>query len=69
MDGLAKVLMVVGAVVLAFGALLWVGARLGLGSLPGDFSFKRGNVSIYVPLTTCVVISLLVTLILRLLRH
>ena len=69
MDGLAKVLMVVGAVILGVGALLWIRGRLGLGSLPGDLSFQRGNVSIYVPLTTCVVISLIVTLILRLLRH
>ncbi len=32
------------------------------GRLPGDFYFKRGNLSIYFPLTTCLLLSLLLTL-------
>ena len=38
-----------------------------LGRLPGDIFFKRGEFSFYFPLTTCILLSLLLTLILSLL--
>jgi hypothetical protein len=37
-----------------------------LGRLPGDIFFKRGDFSFYFPLTTCILLSLLLTLILSL---
>jgi hypothetical protein len=37
-----------------------------LGRLPGDIFFKRGDFSLYFPLTTCILLSLLLTLILSL---
>lgn len=53
------------AVVGAF--VWWLGPRLGGGGLlPGDLSFRRGNVSIHFPLVTCLVLSVLLTLLLRL---
>ncbi len=39
-----------------------------LGKLPGDFYFKRNNVQIYVPIATCVLLSLILTAILYLFR-
>ncbi len=55
------------AVVLAaVGALFLVGGRLGLGRLPGDFTWGRGNVRVYAPLATSIVISVLLTLVLNL---
>jgi hypothetical protein len=36
---------------------------LPLGRLPGDFTFKRGGVSIYVPLASCILVSVLLTLV------
>lgn len=60
-----KLLIVLGVVILAVGLLWpWLG-RLGLGRLPGDFAFEVGGAKIYVPLVTCIVISLVLTLILR----
>ncbi len=51
------------------GAILWSGIGKGwLGRLPGDIHFTKGNFSFYFPLATCVLLSLLVTLILWLLR-
>ena len=46
------------------GLLLEYGPRLPirLGLLPGDFSFHWGSVHVYVPLATCIVLSLVVTL-------
>ena len=36
---------------------------LPLGRLPGDFSFRRGGFSIYVPLASCILVSVLLTLV------
>jgi multisubunit Na+/H+ antiporter MnhG subunit len=68
-SSLGKVLVVVGLVVVALGALLVLGGALGLGRLPGDFAWRRGNVRVYVPLATCLLLSLLVTLVLTLLSR
>ncbi|MBV8090395.1 MAG: DUF2905 domain-containing protein, partial [Alphaproteobacteria bacterium] len=44
----------------------WLG-RLGLGRLPGDIVVERGEFRLYFPIITCVVVSVAVSLILRLL--
>lgn len=43
--------------------------RLGLGRLPGDFVIERGGVRIHLPLATCLLISLVLTLVSWLLRR
>jgi hypothetical protein len=44
--------------ILVLAGLLWlVGSRFGLGHLPGDFTFERGGVRVYIPLGTCILIS------------
>lgn len=54
--------MVAGLALVALG-LLWPWLqRLGLGRLPGDIVIERGGLRIYVPLMTCLLISLLLTL-------
>ncbi len=68
-SSLGKVLVIVGLVVVALGALLVLGGALGLGHLPGDFSWRRGNVRIYVPLATCLLLSLVASLIFGLLSR
>ena len=57
--------MVLGALLLVVGVLLWLGGRAGLGTLPGDVSWKRGNTSIYFPIVSSLVISVLLTIILN----
>ena len=60
--------LLVGAVVLGIvGALLLAASALGLGRLPGDLSFGRGNARVYVPLATSVVLSVVATVVLNLL--
>jgi uncharacterized protein HemY len=62
-----KLLIVVGLVVAAVGAAMWLG--LPLGRLPGDIVIRRGAFSFYFPLTTCVLISVVLTVLVALLRR
>jgi len=36
--------------------------KLNLGQLPGDIAFKSGNVKFYFPLTTCIIISVVLSI-------
>jgi arylformamidase len=57
--------MAMGAVLFVLGLILYLGPRVPfLGRLPGDISIQRGNWSFYFPVVTCLLVSLLVTLIL-----
>ncbi len=60
-------LVVAGLVVAVVGGVLVAGSALGLGRLPGDFSWGRGNVRVYVPLATSIVLSIVLTVVLNLL--
>lgn len=66
---MAKALMIVGIVLFLAGLVWHWRGSLGLGSLPGDFVFKRGNFSFYFPLTTSLLLSVLLSLIFWLLRR
>ncbi len=69
MNEMGKVLVVIGLLIAAVGAVLWSGLGRGwLGRLPGDIHYTRGNFSFYFPIVTCLVLSLVLTLILWLLR-
>jgi hypothetical protein len=61
----------VGRLLLAFGILLAViGAGLmlfGRFTLPGDFTFRNGNVTVYVPIATSIILSVVLTVVLNLL--
>jgi len=69
MDDVGRALIVIGLVVTAVGVLLLAADAVGLGRLPGDFVFGRGNVKVYVPLATSLILSLVLTLILSALRR
>jgi hypothetical protein len=49
--------------------VLATGNRIGLGRLPGDISWRRGNFGFYFPLMTSIILSVLLTLILWLVRR
>jgi hypothetical protein len=69
MSDLGRFLIVIGVILVLVGAVLLVAPKIPwLGKLPGDISFKRGNVSFYFPLGTCILISIILTLILYLFR-
>jgi Protein of unknown function (DUF2905) len=69
---IGKTLVILGGLVLAVGLVFMVASKfswLGLGHLPGDIRYKGKHTSLYFPLTTCVILSAVVTLILWLISH
>lgn len=65
---MSRTLIILGVILVLVGLLWpWV-TRLGLGRLPGDIAIERDNFRFYLPITTSILISLLVTLLLWLLR-
>jgi len=66
MTTLPKVLMIAGAALFALGALWRLGQRLGLGRLPGDFSWQGKNFSFHFPLATSLLVSLILTVLINL---
>lgn len=57
-----KILIIVGTILIAVGLAWLAGERLGLGRLPGDFVVERGNVRIYIPVMTSLIISIVLSL-------
>ena len=66
MAQLAKLLIALGAISVVVGILLLVGSKLGLGRLPGDFTWRGKNFIVQFPLATSIVLSLVLTLLLNL---
>lgn len=67
---LGKLLVVIGAVLLVVGIALWSGFGAGwLGRLPGDIRIERGNSAFYFPIVTCLILSLVLSLLFALFRR
>ena len=57
-----RMLVIGGLLVAAVGAVFLLGG----GRLPGDLSFGKGNARVYVPLATCLIVSIVATIVLNL---
>ncbi len=66
LQGIGKIVFVAGLALAALGLFIWLGGRLGLGSLPGDLRFGDEKWGCYVPIGSMIVLSLLLTLIVNL---
>ena len=64
---MGRSLVIVGLVIAAVGLVVMAGVPLG--RLPGDFTIRRGSFTFYFPLATSIVVSILLTLLLRCLRR
>ena len=60
---MARFLIVLGLLILVAGLLWPYLSRIGLGRLPGDIVIERDNVTFYFPLMTCLLLSLLFSLV------
>jgi cytochrome c biogenesis factor len=71
MSGTGRLLMAAGAILLAAGALLYVLGTIFpmLGKLPGDIAVTKKNVTVFFPLTTMIIVSVVLTLILNLIAR
>ena len=56
----SRLLILLGMVLIAIGLLWPVISKLGLGRLPGDIVIRRDHVVFYAPITTCLILSLIV---------
>ena len=69
MSDMQRILIAIGAVVLIVG-LLWPWlSKLGLGRLPGDIRIETESGFFYFPITTCVVISIALSLVIWFIRR
>jgi hypothetical protein len=70
MNTTGKYLIIIGAVIIVVGLLFYLlGDKLNfLGRLPGDIRVERENFRFYFPITTMILLSLLVTVVLQLIK-
>lgn len=60
---MGKLLIIVGIICILLGLFITYAHKFPfLGKLPGDISFERGNFKVYVPITTSILISILISL-------
>jgi uncharacterized protein YybS (DUF2232 family) len=69
-NDLGKFLVIAGLLLAAVGALLWSGfGKDWLGRLPGDINYSKGDFSFHFPIVTCLILSVILTLLLWLFRR
>jgi uncharacterized membrane protein YcjF (UPF0283 family) len=70
MGSLGKALILVGILLVVLGALFSLGAKIPwLGQLPGDIYIRSERFSFYFPLASCLILSLVISLVLYLFRR
>ena len=71
MDNFGRYLIIGGVILILMGAGFYLASRMGipLGHLPGDIYIKGENGAFYFPLTTCIVLSVLLTVVLNIIVH
>lgn len=70
MENLGKVLVLAGVTMAIVGAALWLGfGKTWLGRLPGDIHIERGGSGFYFPIVTCILISIVLTILLNIFRR
>jgi hypothetical protein len=69
LDALGKTLIIFGVILVGIGLLLTLGDKIPwIGKLPGDLIIKRDKFTLYFPIMTCIIISLLLTLLFSVFR-
>ena len=65
MNQLARLLIATGIILIAVGLIVYLTGKIpGMGKLPGDILIKRENFTFYFPLATCIIVSLIISLLL-----
>ena len=65
---MSKVLIILGTVLVLIGLIYPYLINLGIGRLPGDIVIKKENFNLYFPLTSAIIISIVLSIIFRLFR-
>lgn len=66
---IGRMLMVAGGILFLAGLILTVAAPIGLGRLPGDIVYRRGNFTLYFPIVTSILLSVALSLVFWFLRR
>jgi hypothetical protein len=62
-----KILVGIGAFIIIIGLFIWgMGKFFNIGRLPGDIFYQKGNLTIYFPIVSCIIISIILTVIFNL---
>lgn len=70
MPEIGKLLVIVGIVIALLGLALWSGVGAGwLGRLPGDIRIERGHSSFYFPIVTCIIVSIVLSVLVSIFRR
>ena len=69
MPELGKLLVVFGAIAMLIGTLIWAGLGNWMGRLPGDIRIERANSGFYFPIVTCIIISIVLSVLVSLFRR
>jgi hypothetical protein len=65
---MSKILIILGAILILIGLIYPYLQSLGIGRLPGDIVIKKDNFNLYFPVTSAIIISILLTIIFRLFK-
>jgi hypothetical protein len=69
MRDLGRLIFIAGIILAVAGLIIWkTGGLGGLGRLPGDISIRKPNFQFYFPITTCILVSVILTLLMWLFR-
>ena len=63
-----KILIIIGIIILVVGVLYPYIKKIGLGQLPGDIVYKSENTTFFFPIITCIIISVVLTIIFNLFK-
>ena len=70
MEPLGKSLVLIGISIVLIGVLIWGRSSIPyVGRLPGDIYVRRGNFTFYFPIATCILISIIATILFSLMRR
>ncbi len=66
---MSRILILIGILFIIAGLLWGPLTRLGLGRLPGDIVIERENFRLYIPITSAILVSVLLSAVLAIIRH
>jgi len=65
----SRLLIILGAILILLGVVWPLMRKVGLGHLPGDLIIRRGGFTLYFPITTCIIVSVLFSIIVWMLNR
>ncbi|MFL6595033.1 MAG: DUF2905 domain-containing protein [Chthoniobacterales bacterium] len=69
MPEIGKLLVIFGIIAVVLGLVLWSGYAHWIGKLPGDIRIERGNTGFYFPIVTCILVSVVLSLLFSFFRR